>query len=140
MAKKTKSSKPQAPAALKTAAAKAAIAAIDNQTCQLRPIPDLPDFEATTGAMVNLFTQDQIGMVLIASATYAGQQLVPDGQAVSKISFKVLANRNTLKLVFVFSASTTGAGELRETCGQGSQFIRGVFGDEPLQIIRIIGR
>jgi hypothetical protein len=109
--------------------------------CILRPIDDSPDFEAGTGASVTLFTHDHVGMVLIAKAEYGGQQLVPAGQAVARITFTVRKDRNTLKLVFVFSASTTGRGELREDCGGGeSQFIRALDGDEPLQLVRIIGR
>jgi len=41
----------------------------------------------------------------------------------------------------VFTASTNGNGELREDCGGGeSHFIRPLFGDEPLQLIRITGK
>lgn len=132
MAKKTSKKPP--------AAAKAAAAATDNAACKLQPVPDSSDFEAPTGASVTLFTHDHVGMVLIAKAEYAGHQLVPAGQAVSKVTFTALANRNTLKLVLVFSAMAMGQGELRETCGQGSQFIRALFGDEPLQIFRIFGK
>jgi hypothetical protein len=108
--------------------------------CSLREVPTTPDFEAATGAQVNLFTHDHVGAVLIAKAEYAGQQLVPAGQAVSKIPFVTAAGRNTLKLVFVFSASITGQGELREDCGGGdSHFLRALNGDEPFQMIRIIG-
>ena len=116
------------------------VAAAPAAACKLRAVPGLPDFEATPGETLRLFTHDHVGAVLIAKAEYAGKQLVPAGQAISTIEFDVLPNRNTLKLVFVFSASITGQGELREDCGGGSQFIRPLNGDEPLQLVRIIGR
>jgi hypothetical protein len=131
MAKKTTKKKMQ-PAATAVAA---------GPQCSLRRIPDSPNFEAATDATLTLFTHDHIGMVLIAKAEYGGKQLVLDGTATSKITFPVLHDRNTLKLVFVFSASITGQGELREDCGGGeSQFLRALNGDEPLQLVRIIGR
>jgi len=120
-------------------AAAAALAA--TPTCSLREIPSTPDFQAPVGATVNLVTKDHVGMVLIAKADYGQQQLVPAGQAVSNISFKVLPGRNTLKAVFVFDASISGRGELREDCGNGdSHFLRALVGREPLQIMRIIGK
>lgn len=116
-------------------------AAAAGPQCSLKRIPDSPDFEAATDTTVTLFTHDHIGKVLIAKAEYGGKQLVSDGTATSKVTFPVLRDRNTLKLVFVFSASITGQGELREDCGGSeSQFLRAVNGDEPLQLVRIIGR
>jgi hypothetical protein len=109
--------------------------------CKLRRVVDSPDFDAPKDATVTLFTHDHVGMVLIAKAEYGGKQLVPAGQAVSTLTFTVRPDRNTLKLVFVFSASITGQGELREDCGGGeSQFLRALAGDEPLQLLRIIGK
>lgn len=129
MAKKSKKAKKK----MKKAAAEGA-------ACKLRRIPDSPDFTAATGASLTLFTHDHVGSVLISKAEYGGRQLVPAGTAVSKITFTVLQARNTLKLVFVFSASITGQGELREDCGAGeSQFLRALHGDEPFQLVRIIG-
>jgi hypothetical protein len=113
--------------------------AVPAAVCNLREVPATPDFEAATGANVTLFTHDHVGDVLIAKAEYGGQQLVPAGQAVSRIAFPILAGRNTLKLVFVFSASTTGQGELREDCGSDSHFLRALTGTQPLHIIRLIG-
>jgi hypothetical protein len=108
--------------------------------CTLKPVVDSPDFEARTGQKAVLVTKDHIGSVLIAKAEYAGAQLVPEGQAAAKIELTVAAGRNTLKLVFVFTASTSGRGELREDCGGGdSRFLRDVDGSEPFQMIRIIG-
>jgi hypothetical protein len=40
----------------------------------------------------------------------------------------------------VFSASTSGRGELREDGGQDSQFLRDLAGDEPFQMLRITGK
>jgi hypothetical protein len=116
-------------------------AAAEALPCRLRSIDDSPDFEAVTGETVNVFTHDQVGVVLIAKAEYGGLQLVPPGQAVSTIEFKVLPNRHTLKLVFVFSASTMGRGELREQCGDDgdSQFLRAIVGTEPFQFMAIFG-
>lgn len=109
--------------------------------CKLQEIPTTPDFQAQTGAAVELVTKSHVGTVLFSKAEYGGTQLVPAGQAVSSISLKVLANRNTLKAVFVFDASISGRGELRENCGGGeSHFLRALAGDEPFQFMRIIGR
>ena len=109
--------------------------------CRLLEIPSTPDFQAPTGADVALVTKNHIGAVLFSKAEYGGKQLVPAGQAVSSISLKVLTGRNTLKAVFVFDASISGRGELREDCGNGdSHFLRALAGDEPFQILRIIGQ
>jgi hypothetical protein len=100
-----------------------------------------PDFQAPIGATVELVTHNHVGTVLISKAEYGGKQLVPAGQAVSSISLKVLPSRNTLKAVFVFDASISGRGELREKCGDAdSHFLRLLAGDEPFQFLRIIGK
>jgi hypothetical protein len=110
-------------------------------SCKLREIPASPDFEAATGATVKLITHDHVGAVLIAKAEYDGKQLIPAGQALAEITLTTLPGRHTLKMVFVFSASITGQGELREDCGGGeSHFLRALTGDEPFQILRIVGR
>ena len=108
--------------------------------CKLRPVPNSTEFEGPSGASVTLVTKNHIGDVLINKAEYGGQQLVPDGQAVSKLTFKILPDRNTLKLVVVFSASTSGRGELRESADGDSQFLRDLMGSEPFQILRITGK
>lgn len=107
---------------------------------KLTPVTDSPDFEGPNGQQVTIVTKDHIGTVLIAKAEYAGTQLVPANQAVARVQFAIAPNKNTLKLVFVFTASTNGRGELREDAGADSQFLRDVSGDEPLQIMRIIGK
>jgi hypothetical protein len=109
--------------------------------CQLQEIPSTPDFQAQIGADVDLATKSHVGTVLFSKAEYGGKQLVPEGQAVSNISLKVLPSRNTLKCVFVFDASISGRGELREDCGGSeSHFLRALAGDEPFQFLRIIGK
>lgn len=107
--------------------------------CKLKPIPSTTDFSAATGASVTVVTKNHIGDVMISSAEYAGRQLIPAGTAVSKLAFDVLAGRNTIKFVFVFSASTSGRGELREVDGADSQFLRDLIGTEPFQVMRIVG-
>ena len=108
--------------------------------CKLKPIPDSPDFEGPVGAEVRIVTKNHIGEVLILKADYAGQQLVPPNQAITEVSFKVKKDRNSLKLVCVFSASINGVGELRESAKADSQLLRPLTGDEPFQLIRIIGK
>jgi hypothetical protein len=109
--------------------------------CKLSQVPNSVAYDAHTGDQVTLVTKDHIGVVLIHKAEYAGNQLVPTGQALSQLQFTVAAQRNTLKLVFVFSASSTGRGELREDCGQGSsQFLRDVSGTDPFKAIAINGK
>jgi hypothetical protein len=107
--------------------------------CKLKPIKDSPDFEGPATQRVTVGTKDHIGSILIAKAEYAGAQLVPDGQAVSHVSFAIAQGQNTLKFVFVFTASTHGVGELREDAPPDSQFLRSLNGDEPFQAIRING-
>jgi hypothetical protein len=108
--------------------------------CKLTPITDSFDFDGTAGQQVTLVAADHIGSVMFAKAQYAGDSLVPEGQAVSKISFTVASGANTLKMVFVFTASTNGVGELREDASPDSQFLRSLMGSEPFQALRIIGK
>jgi len=107
--------------------------------CKLTPVPDSPDFQGPKGQQVTLVATDHIGSVMIAKAEYAGTSLVPEGQAVSTITFPIAEGKNSLKLVFVFTASTAGRGELREQAGADSQFLRDVAGHEPFQLIKIVG-
>jgi hypothetical protein len=107
--------------------------------CKLTPIPDSPDFEGSIGASVTIITTEHIGAVLMLKAEYAGEQLVPPNQAVTEVSFTVKRDRHSLKLVCVFSASIKGVGELRESAPPDSQLLRPLNGDEPFQLIRIIG-
>ncbi len=108
-------------------------------SCKLKPLPDSPDFGGSSNEQVTLVAMDHIGSVMFAKAVYAGIPLVPDGQAVSQISFPIASGANTLKMVFVFTASTNGVGELREDAAPDSQFLRSLNGDEPFQAIRING-
>ncbi len=108
--------------------------------CTLKSIPNSRDLEGRTDQPVTLVTKNHIGTVMIAKAEYAGASLVPPQQAVSSITFTVKPDGNTLKLVFVFTASTTGRGELREEAGPDSQFLRNLAGDEPFQALKIIGK
>ena len=107
--------------------------------CKLVPIPNSPNFEGPAGQKVTLVTADHIGGVMMAKAEYAGEQLIPDGTAVSVLDLTIRPQRNTLKIVFVFTAVLAGRGELREDAGDTSQFLRALAGDEPLQLLRIIG-
>jgi hypothetical protein len=106
----------------------------------LARIPDSSDFDGAKGKTVKLVMNDHIGVVLIAKGEYAGNQLVPDGHAVATLDFPVAPGQNTLKLVFVFTASTNGRSELREQDGSASQFLRDVSGDEPFLAFRINGK
>lgn len=108
--------------------------------CFLKAIPDSSLFEGPKGKEITLVIKDHIGTVLIAKAEYDGRTLVPAGQAVSRLTFTLAPDRNTLKLVFVFTASTGGRGELREEAGPDSQFLRDLAGDEPFQALRIMGK
>src|SRR5947209_5363325 len=108
--------------------------------CKLKSIPDTSDFEAPANQQITIVTRDHIGSVLIAKAEYAGSQLVPAGQAVSQLSFTIVPAAKTLKLVCVFTASTSGVGELREDSPPDSQFLIPLEGDEPFQAFRIVGK
>jgi hypothetical protein len=107
--------------------------------CMLVPQQDSPDFQGPIGAVVTLLATDHIGSVMVAKAEYGGDQLIPAGTAASTFELVVQPGRNTLKLVFVFTAGFAGRGELREDGGDTSQFLRDVAGDEPLQLVRIAG-
>lgn len=98
------------------------------------------DFEGPSGQQVTLATKDHIGTVLIQSATYADNQLVPAGTAVSQIVLTIAPGTKTLKLVSVFSASAAGRGELREVEGADSQFLIDLPGNDPFQPMRISGK
>lgn len=65
---------------------------------------------------------------------------MPAGQAVSELSFAIAPDAKTLKLVFVFTASTNGVGELREDAPPDSQFLIDLNGDEPFQAFKIVGK
>jgi hypothetical protein len=109
--------------------------------CLLVLVPNTSEYEAPTDAEVTIVTTDHIGQVLMSKAEYAGQQLVPAGQALTRITLTVVEGPKTLKLVCVFSASTHGRGELREDGGDThSQFLRELPGDEPFQVLRITGK
>jgi hypothetical protein len=108
--------------------------------CLLKSIPDTSDFEGPANQQISIVTKDHIGAVLIAKAEYAGAQLVPPGQAVSEVSIDIAPGAKTLKLVCVFTASTSGVGELREDAPPDSQFLISLNGDEPFQAFRIVGK
>jgi hypothetical protein len=108
--------------------------------CKLKPIPDTSDFEGPANEPITLVTKDHIGSVLIAKAEYAGAQLVPTGTAVSELSFNIAPGPKTLKLVCVFTASTSGVGELREDAPPDSQFLIALNGDEPFQAFKLVGK
>jgi hypothetical protein len=98
------------------------------------------DFEGAAGQQVTMVTMDHIGVVLIQSATYNDEQLVPVGTAVSRLTLSVVPGMKTLKIVAVFAASTAGRGELREIEGEDSQFLINLPGNDPFQTLRISGK
>lgn len=108
--------------------------------CLLKPIADTSDFEGPANQQLTLVTKDHIGSVLIAKAEYAGSQLVPAGQAISQLALTIVPGPKTLKLVCVFTASTSGVGELREDAPPDSQFLIQLNGDEPFQAFKIVGK
>ena len=108
--------------------------------CKLKLIPATTDYNGPKGQQVTLVTHNQIGQVLIIKAEYGGKDLVPEGTAVSKLTFTVLPDKVTLKVVAVFSAGSGGRGELREDGGGGdSQFLRDLTGTDPFRMMRIFG-
>lgn len=107
--------------------------------CKLTPVPNTTDFNAPTGAKVTIETKNHLGQVMVAKAEYAGKVLTPANQAVSKFTLDVVKDRNTLKVVFAFVPTTGARGELRETDGGDSQFLRDVSSAEEFQMMRIIG-
>ena len=109
--------------------------------CLLRLSPGSPNADAPTGKKVTLLAQDVAGAVLFSRAEYGGKALVAPGKPVSKIEFEVAAGSKTLRMVFVFSGGSAGRGELREDCGAGSsQLIRPIAGDDPSQLMKVVGR
>ena len=108
--------------------------------CRLSPVPESSDFQGSAGEQITLVTKDHIGIVLMVKAEYDGKQLGPNGQAVNRVQLTIASGTKSLKMVFVFSASTVGRGELREDASPDSQFLRDVAGDEPFQMMRIVGK
>jgi len=107
--------------------------------CRLTPV-SATSFEGPANQPITIVTKDHIGVVMIAKAEYAGSQLVPDGTAVSELTFKIVPDAKTLKMVFVFTASMSGVGELRESAPPDSQFLIDLKGDDPFKAIKIIGK
>jgi hypothetical protein len=108
--------------------------------CKLTPITGTTDFEGPAGVDITIETKSFLGVVMIARVEYAGQLLTKDGQAVSKLKVKVLQGRNSLKVVFAFVPTSGTRGELRETDGADSQFMREVSSTEEFQRIQITGK
>lgn len=107
--------------------------------CKLKSIPGSTDFEGQSGVEITLEVKNHVGNVLIFGAEYDGKQLVPEDMALGRVKLTIARDSRTLKLVFVFTASTMGRGELRESDGADSQFMRALVGHEPFQAIRIVG-
>jgi hypothetical protein len=107
--------------------------------CKLKGVPGSTDFAGPTGADVTLVTKDVVGEVLILKAKYGDDDLVPDGQAVRQVKFKIKAGVNTMEMVFTFSQGTAGKGELREDCPPDSQLLRVLRGSQPFQAFDIHG-
>ena len=107
--------------------------------CILKSIPGSTDFEGQAGVEITLEIKNHVGNVLIFGAEYDGKQLVPENTALGTVKLTIARDSRTLKLVFVFTASTMGRGELRESSGADSQFMRALVGHEPFQAIRIVG-
>ena len=107
--------------------------------CKLTPV-SATSFAGPANQPVTIVTTNHIGTVMIAKAEYAGQELVPDGTAVSDLTFTIVPDAKTLKMVFVFTASTSGVGELRESAPPDSQFLIDLKGDDPFKAIKIIGK
>ena len=106
----------------------------------LTPVPGtFSDIDGPSGQQLTLKTKEHIGLVLLASVTYAGAELVPAGSAVDQVSLTIAPGQNTVKMVAVFSASTGGRGELREDAGADSQFLIDLPGNDPFQVMRING-
>jgi len=107
--------------------------------CILKLVAGTTDFEGPTGGKTTLAIKNHIGTTLIESAEYNGKQLVPANSAVAQVPLEIARGRHTLKMVFVFTASTSGRAELREVVGSDSQFMRALAGHEPFQAIVIEG-
>jgi len=106
--------------------------------CKLIPVANTRDFEAPAGVPIRLVTKDPANM-LIETADYAGQEVIPAGHPVNSMEFTVAAGSNQGDIVFVFKPGTN-AGELHEDCGADSHLIRRVSHDNPFKSFFIVGK
>ena len=109
--------------------------------CVLRPKPEAPHvFQAPTGATVTLIIKESVGSIVFLRARYGDRDLVADGQSAASIQFNVIAGRNVLMMVFGFSETPGGRGELHEDCGDGSSTrLRNLSAADPAQNLTIEG-
>ena len=106
---------------------------------KLTKIPDTNDFTGPSKASVKLEPRNQTGgHVLFKEAKYDGETLVPDGSALSMLTFTIKAGDKILNVVFT-SLPTSAEAELHEVDGFDSQRLRSIAASEPFTAIRIVG-
>lgn len=106
--------------------------------CKLIPVANTRDFEARAGEAITLVTKDP-ATLLIETADYAGHEVVPAGEPVTKLQLTVVPGPNQVDIVFVFRPGTNN-GELHEDCGSDSHLLRSVSHDNPFKSFFIIGK
>ena len=84
--------------------------------CRLRPTPEDPKcpFKAKAGDVVTLEVKDVAGSVDFLLAQYDGADI--PGTPSKQIQFTVKAGTKNLDVVYVFTDTAKGEGELHEVC------------------------
>jgi hypothetical protein len=83
--------------------------------CKIKPTPADPacPFHAATGP-VTLEVTDVVGAVMFLKATYDGIEI--PGTPSKRITFPIKAGQKNLDVVYVFTDTVKGQGELHEVC------------------------
>jgi len=82
--------------------------------CKITPTPGQPcPFRATAGS-VTLEVRDVVGSVMFLNATYDGTPI--PGTPSKQITFTIVDGQKNLDVVYVFTDTVSGQGELREVC------------------------
>lgn len=97
--------------------------------CRISPNPGDPacPFRAVPGP-VTLEVKDVVGSVKFLAAIYNGTPVA--GTPSKQITFTVVAGSHDLDVVYTFSDTDNGEGELHEVCDQNT-FLRKVHADHP---------
>ena len=97
--------------------------------CMIRPTPTEPcPFHAVAGP-VSLTVKNISGSVTFLQATYGGGPVTVTPQT---ISFNIVSGQNDLDVLYFFSDTVSGQGDLHEVC-PGNTFLASVLASAPAQ-------
>jgi len=98
--------------------------------CKITLHPEDPGcpFKATAGDNITLEVKDVAGSVKFLTAEYNNTPI--PGTPSKQITFTVVAGSHDLDVVYTFTDTENGEGELHEVC-DGNTFLRRVHADNP---------